>query len=76
MSNILDDIATEVSQLSDEEIAAAAAQIQARRQKAAASMTPERKQKMKDREKRRRQLNSAILKAAREKGLLPEQPTT
>lgn len=70
MMSILDDISAEVAQLSDEEIAKAAAQIQARNDRAKASMTPDRVQKMKDREKRRRALNSAILKAAKEKGLL------
>lgn len=69
MTNILDEIAAEVAQLSDEELAAAAAQIQERNEKAKARMTPDAKQKMKDREKRRRMLNKEILRIAKEKGL-------
>lgn len=65
-NSILDDINTEVSNLSDEEIAAAAAKISARKDRAKASMTDERKQKMKDREKRRRQLDKAILDRAKQ----------
>lgn len=68
--SLLDDIATEIGQLSDEEIAEAAAKIQASKDKAKAAMTPERVQKMKDREKKRRLLNAAILKAAKDKGLV------
>lgn len=74
-NSILDEISAEVAQLSDEEIAAAAAQIQARRERAKAAVTPERAQKMKDREKRRRQLQSAILKLAKEKGLVAKDGT-
>lgn len=70
-NSILDEIAAEVGQLTDEEIATAAAAIQAKKEKAKLSMTPERAQKMKDREKKRRLTNSAILKLAKEKGLLP-----
>lgn len=69
-NSILDEISAEVAQLSDEEIAKAAQAIQARQARAKAAMTPDRAQKMKDREKRRRMLNSAILKAAKAKGLV------
>lgn len=68
--SMLDDIQKEVSELTDAEIAEAAGKIQARQDRAKASMTPERKQKMKDREAHRRKLNAAILKAAKEKGLV------
>lgn len=71
--SLLDDIAKEVSELSDDEIAAAAAKITERKAKEKARMTPERAQKMKDREKRRRQLNAAILAAAKAKGLVPAE---
>lgn len=73
--SLLDDIAKEVSELTDEQIAEAAAKIVARKATEKARMTPERAQKMKDREKRRRQLNSAILAAAKAKGLVPDAPT-
>lgn len=73
MSSILDEIAAEVGQLSDEEIQKAAAAILERKERAKQAMTPERAQKMKDREKRRRQLNSAILAAAKAKGLVPSE---
>lgn len=65
-NSLLDEINAEVANLSDEEIAAAAQKISARKDRAKASMTEERKQKMKDREKRRRQLDAAILKKAKE----------
>lgn len=68
--SLLDDVQSEVSKLSDAEIAEAAQKIQARQQKARASMSPDRVQKQKDREKHRRALNSAILKAAKAKGLV------
>lgn len=78
-TNLLDEISQEVANLSDEELAQAAQAIQARKTKEKARMTPERAQKMKDREKRRRLLNSQILKAAKEKGLVkaeaPAAPT-
>lgn len=70
MSGLLDQIEAEIGALSDQEIADAAAQIQARKDRAAQAMTPERKQKMKDREKLRRLKNAAILKVAKEKGLV------
>lgn len=69
-NSILDDIAKEVAELSDEELAKAAAAIQERKAKEKARMTPERQQKMRDREKRRRQTNAAILAAAKAKGLV------
>lgn len=68
--SLLDEISAEVGQMSDEELAAAAAKITERREKAKQAMTPERIQKSKDREKKRRQLNSEILKAAKAKGLV------
>lgn len=74
MSGLLDQIEAEIGALSDQEIADAAQQIQARKERAAAAMTPERKQKMKDREKQRRLKNAAILKLAKEKGLLHTAP--
>lgn len=70
-NSILDEITAEVAQLSDEEIAKAAASIVERKAKAKAAMTPDRAQKMKDREKKRRLTQSAILKLAKEKGLVP-----
>ena len=73
--SILDEITAEVSQLTDEEIAQAAAKIQERQAAARARMTPETKQKMKDREKRRRLTNQAILKLAKEKGLVAQAQT-
>lgn len=69
--SLLDEIAGEISQLSDAEIAEAAAKIQAQKDRAKAAMTPERAQKMKDREKKRRLLNAEILKLAKAKGLVP-----
>lgn len=74
--SLLDDIAKEVSELSDDEIAAAAAKITERKAKEKARMTPERAQKMKDREKRRRQYNAAVLAAAKAKGLVPAAEPT
>lgn len=71
---LIDDISKEVSELSDADIAAAAAQILERKAKEKARMTPDRAAKMKEREKHRRLLNSAILKAAKEKGLVPTAP--
>lgn len=68
--SLLDDISAEIGQLSDEDIAKAAAQILERKEKAKAAMTPERAQKMKDREKKRRQYNSELLKVAKAKGLI------
>lgn len=68
--SMLDQISAEIAELSDEELAAAAQKIQARNDAARQRMTPERKQKMKDAEARRRKLNAAILKAAKEKGLV------
>lgn len=67
---LLDEIAKDLSELTDEQIAEAAQKILARQAKTKAAMTPDRIQKGKDREKRRRALNSAILKAAKEKGLV------
>lgn len=72
--SLMDEISLEVSALSDEDLAKAAAEIQAAKDRAKANMTPERIQKMKDREKRRRDLNKAILAAAKAKGLLPLAP--
>jgi hypothetical protein len=72
--SLLDDIAAEVSQLTDEEIAAAAASIMARKTKEKARMTPERIQAGKDREKKRRMTNAAILALAKEKGIVPASP--
>lgn len=72
MSSILDEVAAEVANLSDEEIAAAAAKIDAQRRKQRQSMTEERKAKMKAAEQKRRAVKSAILKLAKEKGLLPQ----
>jgi hypothetical protein len=71
-NNIMDEIAQEVAQLTDEEIARAAAAIQQRRAKAKAAMSPDRKERMKERERRKRLLQKAILQLAREKGLLAE----
>lgn len=68
---LLDDIQTEVSQLSDEDIAKAAAEIQAKREAAKARVTPDQKNRMKEREKHRRLRNSAILQLAKQKGLVP-----
>lgn len=68
--SLLDQINAEVAALSDEEIAKAAQAIQARKDREKARMTPATKEKMKEREKKRRQLNAAILKAAKEKGLV------
>lgn len=70
--SILDEIAAEVAQLSDEEIAKAAQAIQARKVREKERMTPDRAQKMKDREKKRRLTNKAILMLAKQKGLLPQ----
>lgn len=69
--SLLDEISAEVGNMSDEELAVAAAKITERRERAKAAMTPERIQKGKDREKRRRQLNAAIVKAAKAKNLVP-----
>lgn len=78
--SILDEISAEVGQMTDEQLAEAAAKIQGRRERAKAAMTPERIQKAKDREAKRRKLNSEILKAAKAKGLVPgaaaETPAT
>lgn len=71
---LLDDIQKEISELSDEQIAEAASKIVARKQREKARMTPDKKEQMKQRETRRRQLNAAILKAAKEKGLVPAEP--
>lgn len=71
MPSLLDEIAAEVSQMSDDDIAAAAQKITAQREKAKLRMTPESAQKMKDREKQRRLRNAQILKLAKEKGLVP-----
>lgn len=70
--SILDEIAQEVEALSDDEIAKAAAAIQARKATEKARMTPERQQKMRDREKRRRELNKAIMLAAKKRGIATE----
>lgn len=70
-ASLLDQINEEVAALTDEEIAKAAAAIQARKEREKARMTPDAKEKMKQREKKRRQLNAQILKVAKEKGLLP-----
>lgn len=70
--SILDEISAEVANLTDEEIAAAAAQIMASREKAKARMTPESKEKMKQREKKRREMQKAILALAKQKGLVPQ----
>lgn len=71
---LLDDIANEVSQLTDEQIAEAANAILARKAKEKGRMTPDRVQKMKDREKARRTRNQEILKLARAKGIVPPAP--
>lgn len=74
--SLLDQIASEVSQMSDEDLAVAAAKISQSREKAKARMTPERVQAGKDREKARRQKNAAILKLAKEKGLVSGEAGT
>ena len=70
--NILDEIAAEVAQLSDDEIAQAAQAIQARKLREKAKMTPDRKERMKERERRKRLLNKAILQLAKDKGLVQQ----
>lgn len=70
--SILDEISAEVAQLSDEEIAKAAEAIQARKAKEKAKMTPEKKEAMKERERRKRAFNKAVLEAAKAKGLVKD----
>lgn len=73
---ILDDINAEVAQLSDEELTKAAAAIMERRDKAKAAVTPERKAKARAQDKARRDKASAILKLAKERGLVVPTATT
>lgn len=68
-TSMLDEINKEVSELSDEQIAAAAEKILARQAKARSSMTEERKTKEKANAARRRQLDKAILAQAKAKGI-------
>jgi hypothetical protein len=77
--NMLDEIASEVGQLSDEDLAKAALEIQARnaaaRDRAKQRQTPEAKAKMREREAKRRKTNAAILALAKQKGLIPAEST-
>lgn len=68
---LLDEVQAEVNQLTDEQIAEAAQKLIARQQAQRAAITPERAAKAKEREKRRRMLNSEIVKLAKAKGLVP-----
>ncbi len=70
--SILDDIAAEVAQLTDAEIAATANALLARKERDKAKMTPDKKQQMKDREKRKRLLNKEIMKLAKAKGFIAD----
>lgn len=72
MSNLLDDIANDIANLSDDDLKAAAEEILAARERAKARpLSAATKERMREREKRRRKYNSELLKIAREKGLVP-----
>lgn len=71
--SLLDQIAGEVNAMSEEDIRKAAEKILERTAKARlAANSPERKQKMLDQAKLRRQKDAAILKLAKERGLVPQ----